>query len=70
MHENKPSQTAYGVAAAVLLLSSDKTETGFITQEYADQLAELMRAIGQMSALTTRIFRSRFMAWVYRASMQ
>ena len=70
MRDNKLSETAYGVAAVALALSADKTHSGLVPREYAEQLARLMRATGQMTALGTRVLRSRITAWLYRTLLE
>lgn len=70
MRDNKPSETAHGVAALALALSADRTQPGLVAPEYAEQLARLMQATGLMKARSTRILRSRVMAWLYRTLLE
>ncbi len=58
MKYDKPSQTAWGVAAICLGLSVDRSHPGLVTQDYAETLAHLMRATGEMSRFSVRFFQT------------
>ena len=66
MQQNKPSQTALPAVVASLCLSVDHAHPGLVSHEYANQLARLMLATGEMSSLAVRFFRTRIGLWLVR----
>jgi methyltransferase (TIGR00027 family) len=66
MEEHKPSQTARGVALVSLCLSVDRAHSGLVPPEYADRLARLMVATGEMSNLAVWFYQTRIGLWLVR----
>lgn len=66
MEQNKPSQTALPAVVASLCLSVDHAHPGLVSREYANQLARLMLATGEMSRLAVGFFQTRIGLWLVR----
>ena len=65
--KEKPSQAAYGVSVTLLSLSAHPLYPGTVEPSYADQLAKLLCASGQMTSLGARAWRN---SWIARGILR
>jgi methyltransferase (TIGR00027 family) len=69
MNEDKPSDTALGVAYTILALSAGGNNTDLVSEEYVDKLSTLMKATGNMSSSAITLCRTRFGSWMVRRTI-
>ena len=63
-----PSQTAFTVAVSLLSLSAHPSHKGAVESDYADQLAKLLCASGQMTSIGAWVWRNPWTARGIRRS--
>ncbi len=69
MKEDKPSDTALGVAYIMLALSAGDRNPDLVPEQYVESLSELMKATGRMPGLAIRFCRTSMGSWLVRRAV-
>lgn len=69
MNEDKPSDTALGVAYILFALSAGGRNPDLVSEEYIETLSALMKATERMSGMTINFCRTRLGSWIVRRAI-